>query len=202
MPGDSAAAAVSEFVGPLQQALSCIATGKITTRRGGSRPKVGDEQQWSLNDGGGVTLKRNAALRRQQRGALEFHAHMWWRVIEDAREGYGPYRVTTTGYDYSLVSGESDEVWAMHWHTVGTSPELKPHLHLGDTLLAEHATVTSGTHLRTGRMTFETAIRWCIAFGAEPLHADWEDRLALAEAPHLLFRSWSADPEVRTEASP
>jgi hypothetical protein len=124
---------------------------------------------------------------------------MWWRVIEDNRDGYGPYRTTTVGYDYSLVSGETDEVWAMHWHVTGVSDEVKPHLHLGDIMLSSQLPITSQTHLRTGRMTFETAIRWLIDFGAEPIHGDWQDRLTLAEAPHLLFRSWSADPDLRID---
>jgi len=112
MPGTSPTEAVTEFLAPFQQALSCVAQGKITTRRGGDRPRVGDEQQWSLNDGGGAALRRSPTVRQRLPGKIEFFAHMWWRVIEDAREGYGPYRVTTTGYDYSLVSGSNDEVWA------------------------------------------------------------------------------------------
>jgi hypothetical protein len=133
---------------------------------------------------------------------MEFYASMWWRVIEDHREDYGPYRVTTTGYDYSLVCGaesQPSEVWAMHWHATGGSGETKPHVHLGDILLSDQAPVDSNTHLFTGRMTFETAIRWLITFGAKPRHVDWRDRLALAETPHLLFRSWSDDPDVRTD---
>lgn len=199
MPGDSPAEAVRQFLAALQQALGCVARGKITTRRGGDHPQVGAEQQWTLNDGAPATLKRGTAASGIPRpdGPLEFFATMWWKVIEDDRDGYGPYRVSTSGYEYSLVSGRnSAEVWAMHWHVTGVSDEVKPHLHLGDLLLSKEAPVNSKAHLRTGRMTFENAIRWVIAFGAEPLHANWEDRLTLAETPHLLFRSWSSDPDV------
>ena len=45
-------------------------------------------------------------------------------------------------------------------------------------------------------MTFENAIRWAVDFGAEPLYDDWQDRLTLAETPHMLYRSWSATPDV------
>lgn len=48
----------------------------------------------------------------------------------------------------------------------------------------------------TGRMTFENAVRWAVEFGAVPMHDNWEDRLALAEAPHILHRSWSGDPKA------
>jgi len=194
MPGATRADAVREFIAPLQQAFSCVARGKISTRRGGDQPKIDQEQQWSLNDGGGAVLRKRPDF--PLAGRLELYASMYWRVIEDDREGYGPYRVTTTGYDYLLVIGETDELWAMHWHARGLSHEVKPHLHLGDKLLSDDAPVTSSSHLRTGRMTFETAIRWAVECGAQPLHDDWNDRLALAEAPHLLFRTWGADPEI------
>ncbi|MCW2675188.1 MAG: hypothetical protein JWR70_228 [Modestobacter sp.] len=62
--------------------------------------------------------------------------------------------------------------------------------------LAKGAPVTSKTHLVTGRMTFENAVRWAVEFGAVPMHDNWEDRLALAEAPHILHRSWSGDPKA------
>jgi hypothetical protein len=39
-------------------------------------------------------------------------------------------------------------------------------------------------------MTFENAIRWAADFGAVPLREDWSNRLALAETPHLLHRTW------------
>lgn len=198
MPGTTPSDAVRLFVAPLQQALGCVAHGKISVRRGGYRPQLGAEQQWSLNDGGGVALRRQAG---SPWSPLELYAAMYWRVIEDEREGYGPFRVTTIGYDYSLVANEKDELWAMHWHAQSQSQEIKPHLHLGDLLLSDQSPVTSHNHLRTGRMTFETAIRWAVEFGARPLHDDWETRLALAEAPHLLYRSWGADPDIKQPTS-
>ncbi|WP_104529542.1 hypothetical protein [Blastococcus saxobsidens] len=127
---------------------------------------------------------------------------MYWEVIEDDREGYGPFRVTTRGYDYSLVRGEATELWAIHWHPSGNSWERLPHVHLGDVLFADGAPVSSKSHLRTGRMTFENAVRWCIEFGGVPLHDDWDERLALAEAPHLLHRTWSANPDISTPPTP
>lgn len=100
-----------------------MARGKIS-HTGGGYPTPGQQQQWSLNDGGGVTLRRRTGFSLP--GQLELHASMYWRVIEDERDGYGPYRVTTTGYDYSLVVGDNVELWAMHWHAQGRSHEVKP----------------------------------------------------------------------------
>ena len=116
---------------------------------------------------------------------------MFWKVIEDPDNG--PFRVTTTGYDYQLLRDDR-ELWDFHWNTGEKSRVKVPHLHLGDVVLSSASPVTSKTHLPTGRVTLEQAVRWAIEFGAEPRFPNWEDRLALAEAPHLLFRSWNTDP--------
>lgn len=83
----------------------------------GRSPTLGQQQQWSLNDGGGVRLRRRPDFPIP--GRLELHASMYWQVIKDERDGYGPFRITTTGYDYSLVIGDKGELWAMHWHAQG-----------------------------------------------------------------------------------
>jgi hypothetical protein len=200
MPGRTPYEAVESFLAPLRAALGCVARAKITTSRGGVSPKVGETHQWSINNGGGVELRRaSTAGSGRARGKLELFASMWWCVIEDADNG--PLRVSTRGYGYSLVL-DDEELWAMQWQPDGPSPEKKPHLHLGPSLLAASAPITSKAHLRTGRMTFETAIRWCIEFGAEPRYADWNNRLTLAEGPHLLYRSWHQEPPASIMSPP
>jgi len=190
VPGRNPAEAVRAFLEPLQQALACIATGMINIPRGGHNPKVDDPHQWIINNGLGAELLNDGPH------DLQLFAAMHWQVIKDDREGYGHYRVKTLGYDYSLVAGKATELWALHWHPSGRSWERRPHLHVGDVVLAEGAPVSSKTHLVTGRMTFENAIRWAIEFGAAPLHDDWADRLAVAETPHMLYRTWSGDPGI------
>ncbi len=177
------------FLEPIELALSCIAIAKINVPKGGLSPRVGDQHQWIINNGAGVELLNDGP-------ALWLFATMYWEAIEDDREGYGPFRVRTLGYDYSLVQGENTEIWAMHWHPKGRSWEVRPHLHLGDVILADDAPINSKSHLTTGRMTFETAIRWAIEFGVEPLRDDYDDHLTLAETPHMLYRTWSGDPGV------
>jgi hypothetical protein len=163
MPGRTPYEAVESFLTPLRAALGCIARAKITTSRGGISPKIGETHQWSINDGGGVTLRRiSDAVSGRAVETLEFFASMWWCVIKD--DNNGPLRVSTRGYSYSLVL-DDHELWAMQWQPDGPSPEKKPHLHLGSSLLAVSAPITPKAHLRTGRMTFETAVRWCVVFG-------------------------------------
>ncbi len=72
MPGVTPTSAVQAFIAPLQQAFSCVAHGKISIRRGGSRPKVGQEQQWSLNDGGAAVLHKRPDFPLS--GQLELYA--------------------------------------------------------------------------------------------------------------------------------
>lgn len=204
MPGKSPAEAVEAFLAPLRLALSTVARAKITVPRGGLNPPVGAEQVWTLNNGASVTLTAASrpADQPQLPRPLAFHAAMYWKVIRDEREDYGPFRVSTTGYSYSMLAGpEQVEVWAMHWHATGVSDETKPHMHFGVPMLDNAAPVSKRDHMPTGRMTFEDAIRWLVKCGARPLVDNWTDRLALAEAPHLLFRSWSSDPDVRHDAT-
>lgn len=178
------------FLEPIRTALACVATAKITVAKGGQAPQLDTQYAWSVNNAGGVQLRHDGD------DELRLFAAMYWKLIKDDRPDYGPFRISTLGYEYSLVTRESTELWALHWHPSGRSWEQRPHVHLGDVLLARTAPVTSKTHLVTGRMTFENAIRWAVEFGARPLRDDWTDQLTLAETPHILHRTWSGDPGI------
>jgi len=198
MPGQNPNEAVKNFLAPLQVAIGCITQAHISVSSY-RQYVVEEERDWMLNSGEGVVLKRRWATDENRPfQQLDFFASMWWKVIEDDRDGYGPFRVTTVGYGYSLL-GDDRELWAMHWHPNGQSDVRYPHIHLGDIVLSGKATVTSKNHLPTSRMTLEAAIRWAIEWGAEPVRSDWEDRLLLAESPHLLFRTWSSNPDVEAQ---
>lgn len=197
MPGRTAPEAVSAFLGPIQQAASVLGPCKITGTPRYSTPRIGDEHEWSLCSGAGVDIRRAEGA---PRGRLRFFAAMSWRLIEDDRPDYGPYRVTSTGYDYSLTA-DDDELWALHWHPNGKSHIAYPHQHLGARVLAPGGHITNKDHLRTGRMTFEHAVRWVLDSGGAPACDDWEDRLTLAETPHILFRSWH-DRHAEKDPSP
>lgn len=195
MPGRNPREAVEQFLAPLQQAAGVLGTCRLTTSRGARGPRVGDPHSWLLNGGAGLQLRlRNGVPAR-------FEAAMYWKVVSDDEPQYGPFRVTTLGYNYRLVLDDGRELWALHWHPAGRSPAIQPHLHLGPNVV-EDVEVSAGGHLPTPRMTFEQSIRWVISFGAAPAHLDWEDRLALAETPHLLFRRWSQDPEAEGRRDP
>lgn len=195
MAGRTPADAVAAFMHPIQEAASVLGPCKVTGAGEFRSPRVGHEYSWSLNDGAGIK-GRNA---HGVTGVRDFYASMSWRVVPDDRDGYGPFRVTTTRYDYSLILDDG-EVWAFHWHPEGRSDVVYPHVHFGSPVLASTSPITSKAHPPTGRMTLEQTIRWVLeSGGTSPFH-DWPERLALAEAPHLLYRSWTQNRP--REASP
>lgn len=183
MAGRDPDEAVRAFLAPIQAAVGAFGTAKVLVDFGGRRLyEVGRSYSWSLNDGRGLVFPDGQT----------FFAAMWWDVIEDARDGHGPVRVTTTGYDYSLVDADDAELWAHHWHPTRPGNVREPHIHLGPGVLSPGSPVTNKSHLPSGRCSLEHALAWAAEAGCRPQHADWRERLAEAEAPHLLYRTWSS----------
>ena len=191
MPGKNPHEAFSAFVTPLTDALKCVLDL--------SRLRV------AYSSGGNAVISRKHNLHltglhpdndnyvRLPGTDLEFRARMYYKIITDEREDFGPYRVTTLGYDYSTRRADGSKVIDYHWHPSGLSDETRPHLHLGSAQLAEGAVLSHKDHILTGRVTFETVIRLLIRLGAQPRYPDWSDLLDLCETPHVLYRSWSMD---------
>src|SRR4051812_5959406 len=184
MPGRKPYNAFSAFVGPLADALSCVAKVKAVASPGGKTElnKVHDLHLTGVAGNGYVRL---GGERR-----LELRARMYYEIIRDAREGYGPYRVTTKGYDYSLQTDDGCAVVDYHWHPLGQSHETAPHLHIGAAQLREDSVLSRKDHLPTGRITFERVIKTAIEAGATPLKTDWAECLHQTEYRHVLHRSW------------
>jgi hypothetical protein len=176
MPGDCPGEAVDVFLEPLQRAVSCLGFGKILTSPGGkNRLKV--LHAWSLNGPAGLS-----------RGGRHFEAQMHYKIIQDDRDGYGPFRVTTRAYRYRFaVLGQ--DVTRFHWHPCGRSPHTEPHLHLALVRTGDPGD-TRDVHLPSPRFTFESAISWAIALGWPAARSDHEDVLNDCQEPHLHHRSW------------
>jgi hypothetical protein len=178
VPGNSPQEAVTAFLVPLKDALSVLnGPGAITVSRHGSWIK-GKTYLWVVNAGDGMKLGDVGTL----------HASMQFRVIDTdpVTNDFGkPLRVTTLAYNYKLEQPSGRDLWRMHWHPDGVSAVREPHLHVQPDLKI---------HRPCDRMTFETAIRWCIKDGAAlvctPQEA--EDLLLLSETPHRLNRTWAS----------
>ena len=126
-------------------------------------------------------------------GKLVKYRSVSW--ILNSGEGMRLGEVGTLGYNYRLELPNGKDKWRMHWHPDGLSDMHDPHLHTPPDLKV---------HRPCDRMTFETAIRWCLEDGA-PLTCgvrEAEDLLTEAEAPHRLHRSWSSALDRPTQRCP
>jgi hypothetical protein len=197
MPGKTPYEAFSAFVTPLADALKCVV----------GHPRI------EFSSGGSAVLdtKHNLYLTgrhpdtddylRLGNTELELRARMFYLIITDDRKDYGPYRVTTRGYDYSVRKTDGTKVLDYHWHPTGLSDETRPHIHLGSAQLAPDAVLSNKQHLLTGRVTFEAVIRNLISMGVPARFPDWSDVLDLCETPHLLHRTWTTDYKQEVGAS-
>jgi hypothetical protein len=186
VPGGTPYEAVEAFLEPIEQALSCLGRAKIVVSPGG-RAAPNRDHVWMVNAGQGL----------RHEGDLDdhtFYASMHYRIVlaDPARHdtSKGKWRVTTAAYFYELRTPANDKLWAMHWHPAGRSPVAGPHLHLYQ--------MSPDGHLVTARQTFESAVQWCLEFGAEPQRPDCGAVLAESESVHKLWRSWSEVPPQGT----
>jgi hypothetical protein len=181
MPGRTPAEAVSNYIDPLQVAVSCLdGVAKILLTERVHR--VGDSGAWILNGPDGMPL----------RGFGTFYAQQRFELVETSEEHreYEPrekFRVTTREYIYRVELRTGQEIrW--HWHPEGSSPHRRPHVHPSFNLRA---------HLPGPRIALEDVIEGCIELGARPACDDWKQRLAETGGVHKLYRTWINDPEER-----
>lgn len=88
-------------------------------------------------------------------------------------------------YGFRLSDRSDDELMAFHWHPVGLSPVVLPHLHLSSRLpeLAVDGgranLALAALHIPTGHVALSDIVRFLIAeVGVEPRRSDWMDVLA------------------------
>lgn len=192
MPGRTVSEAYSAFVTPLADALSCVLRAKITCTPGG----------WAVLDTPHtlfITGNQGDSYLRLDGCRLELFARIYYKLIEDSRDGYGRYRATTLGYDYSIRTTDGAAVLDFHWHPSANSHETRPHTHIGSSQLATDSVLSNKIHVLGSRMTFENVVRNVIALGAKPTSDDYNDLLAICEAPHLLHRTWHHDRESEVQ---
>lgn len=155
----------------------------------GGRSDPSKDHQWVLNSPDGAALGSGLMLK----------AGMRYRIIKDDTPGMGPWRVTTDGYMYSVENRLGQEMFSWHWHPDTAGPHKEPHAHFPSGVISMDGAFLARAPMPTGRTTFESFVRYVIqSFGIEPLCDDWDARLALAEGPHKLYRTWHQSPEERT----
>lgn len=171
MAGKTPTQAFDAFIQPIQTALGCVGTGKITLSPAGRSP--GGVRAWTINGGQGLVLKDGWHL----------EGEMHYEIVKEPDPVRGPWRVTTRAYRYRVAHCGND-IARLHWHPAGKSPYTKPHLHLPQAGEAEKG------HLPVGRLTFEDAVEWTITLSAQEARTDWRSVLDASRQAHTLHRSW------------
>lgn len=169
----SSHAAIKRYVKPLQRALSCVSK---TDQWLAGRPTGKDLYRLAIAGGGPVQI------RFTDREPLYLDAGQTFDVYYDGSE----YRVRTEGYIYIISPSErlDSALVAWHWHPPNRS---RPHMHFDRPL----------GHIPTGRVTFESVVRYAIEeLEAIPARKDWDDVLLATESLHVRYRSWNVDPAV------
>lgn len=189
MAGQSEYEAFSNYARPVQAALHFV-----------TRAKLGHINQNRLDIIQALTFEQDepAPLRRRNGPYLlhlEFTQH--YRIIKDesSSDPLGPYRVTTTGYYYSIADRRGSEILAFHWHPdAAQSARDEPHLHVKIPVQSKNDPslndIFSGLHIPTERVTIEAVVRFLIEqLDVTPSGAGWKTALTESEAQHRKHRS-------------
>src|SRR5688572_4011768 len=99
MSGRTAREAIQNFVGPLQQAVSCVTDAILVVRGRDGSPEHALELM--LNNGVPVRLAGD--------GNLAIHASQSFRTIEGP-SAVGPWGIALIGYVYALMDSEQREI--------------------------------------------------------------------------------------------
>ncbi len=166
------AEAVNSYIESIQLAISCI-TYSVVTVRGGYYPSD-RPHTLSLNDGSPVRLGGISRLR--------LLIEQQYRVLQlDTPTGL--WTVDVVNYQYAVFDTNDREVLAYHWHPVGQSPVVTPHLHIGHGAMAGRPEI-GNAHLPTGHVSTIEILRMLIRdFAVVPRRRDWESVLDEALDP-------------------
>lgn len=88
------------------------------------------------------------------------------------------WKVAVIAYSHSLETADEKEVVSYHFHPIGASSIVNPHMHLGAGVGASLG-ILDKTHIPTGEIRVEDILRFAIEeLGAEPDREDWPAILA------------------------
>jgi hypothetical protein len=173
MAGRTPREAVNNFLGHLQLALPCV-TPSVLVVSGGYYPRA-EPHAATIGEGNPVRLTGSARI-----SLVVKHDY---RVVEDSGS-HGPWKVSTSGYLYSLKDHDSHDILSYHWHPTERSIVTYPHLHLGAGANVGRPELAIA-HLPTRRIALEDVLRLAIReFGVRPRRSDWAEVLDSAQAAY------------------
>lgn len=137
-----------------------------------------------------MTLSSGGATRLRG-DDLTLAVRIQYGIVRAAGE-LGPWKTTVTQYAYSLlVPDDGAEMLGWHWHP-DRSRTPRPHLHLGEDVLAARGRLTPKAHVPTGRISLEEVLRFTIEdLGVLPLRDDWDEVLRESQQRFERWRTWS-----------
>lgn len=105
------------------------------------------------------------------------------RIELDNESSRRSWRVTVTGYSYTIRATDGAEIVSYQWAPTGRSPITYPHLHIGRGATGNVTTFgpkgLHRIHFPTRHITIEDILRLAITeFGVEPRRPDWENILS------------------------
>ena len=167
MRGRTSAEAVNNYRQHAQRLVSCVSNSVVDVAGGyhpASRP-----HSLLLNNGQPATLGGESRLGLQLQQSY----------LIDAPAVRGDlWTVRVIGYAYTLLDADRREVLSYHWHPMGKSPLVTPHLHLEQGALVGRPEVRDA-HLPTGAIPVGTFLRFPIQdLQVTPERHDWESILA------------------------
>lgn len=174
------------FIEPLQRSLSCITTSTLAVSPAAMRrPRRAPHLTDCCSNRG-----QPVALRGAQRVQLD--VQMEYVVVATDDPDRGPYKVSTRGYRYHILTADGTESFLYHWHPSGRSPHTRPHAHIGNALLVPDAVITRKEHVPTGRVALEHVIQFLLqAYEVVPSRQDYERILEDSLARFERWRTWS-----------
>lgn len=180
MPGRTPAEAVSVFLEPIQAAVSCLGTAKITLSPRG-RGGLDIVHLLSVNSGSAMKIDKG----------LTFDVRLRYEIIRTSQSEIHPFRVTTRAYLHAVAAAGGNELITAHWHPTGASSITGPHYHMGVAALAPDGVFTPRAHIPSPRVSVETMVRLCIEqFGCQAVRDDWREVLDRCEDNFTKHRSW------------
>ena len=165
--GRRPAEVVNNYRSDVQRLISCV-TDAVVGVDGGYYPSP-NPHFLTMNSGRPVTLGGPSRLM--------FRLQQNYRIVDSGLTG-DAWQVDVVGYNYAVIDAEVTEVLLYHWHPIGNSPIVAPHLHLRRGAQVGRTEVRDA-HLPTGDVSLNAILRVLIEeMGVRPRRSEWESILA------------------------
>lgn len=185
MAGKTPEEALDAFLGRFRQTLSCITDAFAYAAK---HARLDHPNSLTLFDAGQKESGRIHLLTHAADGEIFLrlaHEFTIRHVPEDAVRG--PYKVSSSYYQYKILDVYDREVMVYDWHPSGSSTVTVPHLHVScvgaielaqrdNSRLVGAKTYLGDFHIPTGRVFLEDIAELLVReFKVDPRREDWEE---------------------------